>query len=176
MRTPITVHKLDETGREVWRYHGIVLDRTNTSLTLEAHFDREDVDFHGMLLQHGDRSVETYYSDRWYNVFAIYDVDDDHHKGWYCNITRPARIEAKHMYAEDLALDLIITSDGEQIVVDEEEFAMLEISPEERQQALKTLGHLQAMAAIRDGPFNGGEHVYIDTGPSRVPPPSLTAI
>ena len=77
--------------------------------------------------------------------------------------------------AEDLALDLIITSDREQIVVDEEEFAMLEISPEERQQALKALGHLQAMAAIRDGPFNRGEHVHIDTGPSMVPPPSLTA-
>ncbi|TET82437.1 MAG: DUF402 domain-containing protein [Anaerolineales bacterium] len=97
----------------------------------------------------------------------IYDVTDDHHKGWYCNITRPARIEAKHVYAEDLALDLIITSDREQIVVDEEEFAMLEISPEERQQALKTLGHFQAIAAIRDGPFNRGEHVHIDTGPSR---------
>jgi len=82
MRTPITVHKLDETGREVWYYHGVVLDRTTTSLTLEAHFDRQDLDFHGMLLRRGDRFVETYYSDRWYNVFAIYDVDDDHHKCW----------------------------------------------------------------------------------------------
>jgi hypothetical protein len=124
MRTPITVHKLDETGREVCHYHGLMLDRTTTSLTLEAHFDREGLDFHGMLLRRGDRFVETYYSDRWYNVFAIFDVDDDHHKGWYCNITRPASIEANHVYAEDLALDLIITSDGEQIVVDEEEFAV----------------------------------------------------
>lgn len=154
MRTPITVHKLDETGREVCCYHGVVINRTTTSLTLEAHFDREDLDFQGVLLRRGDRFVETYYSDRWYNVFTIYDVDDDHHKGWYCNITRPARIEANHVYAEDLALDLIITSGGEQIVVDEEEFAMLEISPEERQQALETLGRLQAMAGIRDGPFS----------------------
>ena len=154
MRTPITVHKLDETGREVWHYNGVVLDRTTTSLTLEAHFDRQDLDFQGVLLRRGDRFVETYYSDRWYNVFAIYDVDDDHHKGWYCNITRPARIETNHVYAEDLALDLIITSGGGQIVVDEEEFAMLEISPEERQQALDTLGHLQAMAAIWEGPFS----------------------
>ena len=82
MRTPITVHKLDETGREVWYYPGVVLDRTTTSLTLEAHFDHQDLDFHGMLLRRGDRFVETYYSDRWYNVFAIYDVDDDHHKCW----------------------------------------------------------------------------------------------
>jgi len=69
MRIPITVHKLDETGREVRYYHGVVLDP-------------------------------------------------------------------------------IITSDGEQIVVDEEEFPMLEISPEERQPALETLGHLQAMVTI----------------------------
>lgn len=154
MRTPITVHKLDETGREVWYYHGVVLDRTTTSLTLEARFDRQDLNFHGMLLRRGDRFVETYYSDRWYNVFAIYDVDDDHHKGWYCNITWPARIEANHVYAEDMALDPIITSDGEQIVVDEEEFAMLEISPEERQPALETWGHLQTVAAIWDGLFS----------------------
>ena len=154
MRTPITVHKLDETGCEVWRYDGVVIHRTTTSLTLEALFDRQDLEFQGMLLRRGDRFVETYYSDRWYNVFAIYDVDDDHHKGWYCNITRPARIEANHVYAEDLALDLIVTPDGERIVVDEEEFAMLEISPEERQQAWETLGRLQTMAAIRDGPFS----------------------
>jgi len=153
MRTPITVHKLDENGREVWRYNGVVINRTTTSLTLEAHFDRQDLNLQGVLLRHGDRFVETHYSDRWYNVFAIYDVDDNHHKGWYCNITRPARIEANHIYTEDLALDLIITPDGEQIVVDEEEFAMLEISPEDRQQALETLEHLQEMAAIRYGPF-----------------------
>jgi len=53
-----------------------------------------------------------------------------------------------------MALDPIITSDGEQIVVDEEEFAMLEISPEERQQALETWGHLQTVAAIWDGPLS----------------------
>lgn len=47
-----------------------------------------------------------------------------------------------------MALDPVITADGEQIVVDEEEFAMLEISPEERQPAMETLGHLQAMVTI----------------------------
>ena len=156
MRTPITVHKLDETGREVWRYEGVVINRTPTSLTLEARFDRQDLEFKGVLLRRGDRFVETHYSDRWYNIFAIYDVDDDHHKCWYCNIARPARIEANHIYAEDLALDLIVTSDGEQIVVDEEEFVMLEISPEDRQQALETLGRLRVMAANREGPFNRG--------------------
>ena len=153
MRTPITVHKLDETGREVWHYDGVVINRTPTSLTLEARFDRQDLEFQGVLLRRGDRFVETYYRDRWYNVFAIYDVDDDHHKCWYCNIARPARIEANHIYAEDLALDLIITPDGEQIVVDEEEFAMLEMPPEDRQWALEAMEHLQTMAAIRDGPF-----------------------
>lgn len=84
----------------------------------------------------------------------IYDVDDDHHRGWYCNITRPARIEVKHLYAEDMALDPVITADGEQIVVDEEEYARLENSPEERQPPLETLEYLQAVAAIWDGPFS----------------------
>lgn len=51
MRTPITVYKLDETGREVCYYHGVVLDRTTTSLTLEARFNRQDLNFQGVLLR-----------------------------------------------------------------------------------------------------------------------------
>lgn len=153
MNTPITVHKLNEIGREVWRYKGTVLERTPTSVRLEACFDNEDVDLNGLKLRHGDRFIETFYSDRWYNIFSIFDTDDDHHKGWYCNICRPARITTRHVYAEDLALDLVILPNGKFWVLDEDEFADLKISPEDRQRALETLEYLQALAAVRDGLF-----------------------
>jgi len=153
MKSSVTVHKLNENGQEVWRYSGEVLERSDNSVTLQALFDHDDLDFHRLQIRRGDRFIETFYSDRWYNIFAIYDVDDNHHKGWYCNIARPARLEAEDVYADDLALDLIVTPEGESLVLDEDEFAALEISPEEHQRALETLAELKAMAANKSGPF-----------------------
>jgi predicted RNA-binding protein associated with RNAse of E/G family len=154
MTSSVTVHKLNENGQEVWRYRGEVLERTYNSITLRAHFDHDDLDLHQLQIRRGDRFIETFYSDRWYNIFAIYDVDDDHHKGWYCNIARPARLEPQDVYADDLALDLIVTPEREFAVLDEDEFEALEISPEDRRQALDTLGELKAMAANSSGPFD----------------------
>jgi predicted RNA-binding protein associated with RNAse of E/G family len=153
MKSSVTVHKLNENGKEVWRYSGEVLERSDNSVTLQAQFDHDDLDFHRLQIRHGDRFIETFYSDRWYNIFAIYDVDDNHHKGWYCNIARPARLEAEDIFADDLALDLIVTPEGESLVLDEDEFAALEISPEEHQRALETLAELITMAANKSGPF-----------------------
>ena len=153
MNTKITVHKLYEKGQEVWRYSGEVLERSDHSVILQAHFDHDDLDLHRLQLRRGDRLIETFYSDRWYNIFAIYDVDDDRHKGWYCNIARPARLEDEDVYADDLALDLIVTPEGESLVLDEDEFAALEISAEERQLVLQTLAELKAMASNKIGPF-----------------------
>ena len=153
MKSSITVHKLNENGKEVWRYSGEVLKRSDNSVTLQAHFDHDDLDLHRLQIRRGDCFIETFYSDRWYNIFTIYDVDDNHHKGWYCNIARPARLEAEDVYADDLALDLIVTPEGETFVLDEDEFAALEISPEEHQRALETLEELKAMAANKSGPF-----------------------
>lgn len=154
MKETISVHKLDEQGEEVWQYSGVVLRRTAASVTLEAFFDREDVEFFGLHLRRGDRFVETFYNDRWYNVFRIYDVADEHLKGWYCNITRPARIEDNHVYADDLSLDLVVTPDGEMQVLDEDEFDTLRLTPEERQRAVDALEKLKTLAAARSGPFS----------------------
>ena len=59
---------------------------------LEAFFDRDDMELGYTVFKRGDRFVETYYDDRWYNVFAVYDRDDGGLMGWYCNICRPAVI------------------------------------------------------------------------------------
>jgi predicted RNA-binding protein associated with RNAse of E/G family len=154
MNSSITVHKLNEKGQEVWRYNGEVLERSENSVTLQAYFDHDDLDIRRLQIRRGDRFIETFYSDRWYNIFAIYDVDDNHHKGWYCNITRPALLEATDVYADDLALDLIVTPEGETFVHDEDEFASIKISPEEHQRALETLAELKVMAADKSGPFS----------------------
>lgn len=152
-KTPITVHKLNEQGVETWQYKGEVVERTENSLTLHAHFDRDEVRFFGLKLKRGDLFVETFYKDRWYNIFAIYDQGGKGHKGWYCNVTRPAVIGDGHIYAEDLALDLLVFPDGSQEVLDEAEFDALELSEGDRRSALDALDELRRLADRREGPF-----------------------
>ncbi len=149
----ITVHKLDARGREVRRYQGRQLRRNAHALTLEAHFDHPQVPLEGMTLQPGDRFVETFYRRRWYNVFAIYDPETGRLKGYYCNITRPARFEGDHIYAEDLALDLLVLPDGTLRVLDEKEFCALALEPAERRAARQALQELVELAARCRPPF-----------------------
>ena len=73
----ITIIKQNPEGRETWRYSGTVLELGENHLVIEAFFDRDDMEFHGMWLCRGDRFVETYYLDRWYNIFEIHDRAND---------------------------------------------------------------------------------------------------
>jgi predicted RNA-binding protein associated with RNAse of E/G family len=149
----IGVLKRGPDGAVVWRYRGRVLRREGASLTLEALFDRPDTPFMGVVLKPGDRFVETFYSDRWYNVFEIYDRDDGRLKGWYCNIGRPAELEPESVSYVDLALDLWVTPDGRQSVLDEDEFASLAIDDETRARARDALRELQSLFEKQRPPF-----------------------
>ncbi|MCJ7569482.1 MAG: DUF402 domain-containing protein [Anaerolineales bacterium] len=153
MGSAITVHKLNEQGVEVFHYNGILIGERGNSLTLEAYYERSDVQFFGLTFREGDRFIETYYSDHWFNIFEIHDTDDDHIKGWYCNITRSARFEQGHIYAEDLALDLLVYPDGRVQVLDEDEFEEMELSESDRKNALSALEELKLWVERRKGPF-----------------------
>ena len=139
----IIVLKLDAQGRETWRYHGEVVRSLADRVVLEAHFDREDRLFHGMPLRRGDRFVETYFTDRWYNIYEIHAREDDSLRGWYCNVGKPALLDGDCLSYVDLALDLLVFPDGRQVVLDEDEFLKLDISPADRQQALAALAELK---------------------------------
>ncbi len=153
MRSQVTIHKLDQQGIEVWRYSGRILERSDHSISLEAHFSCSPVVVSRLRIDPGDRSVEVFYNNRWYNIFEIHDRQHDRLKGWYCNITRPARIEANDIYSEDLALDLIVHPDGKWDIVDEEEYAALELSAYERQKVDQALSELKILVKQRRGPF-----------------------
>ncbi len=140
---PITVIKADHAGREVWRYEGVVLERGEHHIRLEAPFNRDDMDLGYVVFRRGDRFVETFYSDRWYNIFEIHDVDSDAIKGWYCNCTRPARITKDRVVSEDLALDLWVGPDGRQQVLDRDEFDALDLNASERAHVLAALDELR---------------------------------
>ena len=136
----------------MWRYEAVVLERQSTSVRLEAPFNRDDLDLGFALFKRGDRFVETFYSDRWYNVFAVYDRDDHKLKGWYCNICRPAKLGQTAVCCEDLALDMWVSAQNQIQVLDEDAFASLDLDPEERQKCLSALQELTYLAHLRQLP------------------------
>lgn len=139
----IKVQKKNPEGEVKHEYEGVVLQRDERSITLEALFDRADMPFMDVILKKGDRFVEYYYSDRWYNIFVIHDRDDEQVKGWYCNIGLPAVFEDGLVSYVDLALDLWVSVSGEQTVLDEDEFEALPLSDEWRNGALNGLKELK---------------------------------
>lgn len=143
----ITIHKLNHLGQAVFSWAGEVLARTATALTLRAVFTRGPMDLGYVTLKPGDVFIEHFFADRWHNIYEIYDADDGAFKGWYCNITRPARITAAEVFSDDLALDVFVRPTGEALVLDEEEFAALALTEAETQAARAALHALQAHAA-----------------------------
>jgi len=153
MSQPITVIKRNVAGGEVWRYTGVILRNESNRIVLEARFRRPDLPFMGTVLRTGDRFIEIYYTDRWYNIFEIHDRDDDRLKGWYCNIARPAVLEAEDRLSYvDLALDLWVSPDGAQTVLDEDEFAALDLDAHTRSHVQAAMEELQAQFKINKKP------------------------
>lgn len=143
--------KNDHTGKELWRYPAEIVTQSETEIRLKAYFNRDDQDAGYVTYKRDDLFIETFYSDRWYNVFAIYDRDSEKLKGWYCNITRPAKWSDEELWADDVALDVWVFADAkrEPLVLDQEEFVELGLKPNEMQLALQAVD--QVLALAREG-------------------------
>jgi len=139
----ITIVKQDHLGVEVIRYQGQVLMRTAAEIMIEAFFALEHAMMVDIPLLKGDKFLETYFTGHWYNIYEIHDRVSDHLKGWYCNVSYPAEISQSLVAFRDLALDLVVLPDGCQVVLDEDEFQKLVLSPDDRNNALAGLAALQ---------------------------------
>lgn len=140
----VTVRKRNLRQEVVWAYEGVLRWQTEQAVCLEARFDRPDRPFLDITLRLGDRFVETFFSNRWYNVFEIYDVETGSLKGWYCNLARPmVWDEPGALSYVDLALDVWVSPLGRQQVLDEEEFAALPLAAPERALVRRWLKRLQ---------------------------------
>jgi protein associated with RNAse G/E len=152
MNESVTVLKLNLEGNVTWRYEGHIISRESNALVLEAFFNRPDTPFLDIVLKENDRYVETFYTERWYNVFEIYDRDDASIKGWYCNVSRPAVLTKGTISYVDLALDLWVSVNGKQTVLDEVEFSLLNLDAKDRQEALTALAELQHLFQTKRPP------------------------
>ena len=148
----IVVQKKNPAGEVTYQYEGDLLRRDENSIVLEALFDRKDMPFQDVVFRTGDRFVEYYYADRWYNIFAVHDRDDGKIKGWYCNIGKPAEIEDGVVSYIDLALDLWVSANWKQTVLDEDEFEALGLTGELHTGALNGLKDVQRLFETKNPP------------------------
>lgn len=158
--TTITITKNNHRGEPVWQYQGSLIERGDQYVCLRAYFDRQDADLGFVTFKRGDLFIEWFFSDRWYNIFQVHDGDSDSIKGWYCNITRPAVITADTVSADDLELDVWIMPNGTVMLLDETEFADLDLTTDERMAALRAIQTIRQETVERKGPF----HAIIASG------------
>lgn len=116
------IHKHDHRGARKVSYDGALLSRDDRQLTLRAEWRFPTQVLPYTTLTDGDVFTETFYLDRWHNVFEIRDRGGAL-KGWYANVTRPTRVNGEDLIWEDLALDVWMSPDGAFQILDEDEFA-----------------------------------------------------
>lgn len=148
-----TVIKCDHNGEEQLRYSGHLLSRGPGWVCIEAPFSFRDRDLGYVCLRKGDLFTEWFYADRWYNIFRVADKDTRALKGWYCNLTRPARIEEDWVSSDDLALDFFVDPDGATLLLDEDEYEALNLPAAEQAAVQAAIDTLRQLVATQSGPF-----------------------
>ncbi len=119
------IRKFDHLGRERARYEGDVIAQSERSLTIRAIWRTPPVVLDYVTIETGDILVEDFYTREWRNVMAFYSGATGALKGWYSNVTRPARFEPGSIDWDDLALDVWMSADGALRMLDEDEFETL---------------------------------------------------
>ena len=149
----ITIIKQNPLGEVKIKYTGEVLERSIDGVTISASWQHEAKDLGYARFEPGDRFIEYYYTDRWFNIFDIATAGGQR-KGWYCNVTQPATISDEHIEQVDLLLDVWVDPDGTPLVLDEDEFeADTTLSDEQRAGAHQGLQDLLQMIAEQTEPF-----------------------
>jgi hypothetical protein len=141
---------LVKAGRTKIRYTGELLTDDGTRVAVRAPWAGSGVrDFGFVRFEPGDVFTEYYWRDRWYAVKEVRSATGAL-KGWYCDVTRPARRSGAELVVEDLDLDLWRSADGTDVRrLDEDEFAasgLGESDPEAASAALAALDELESLA------------------------------
>jgi hypothetical protein len=118
--TRVRIIKLQPDGSEATRYPGEILASADGWIAARAVWDQASVDLGCLVFEPGDIIHEYFSLDQPFNAFAVY-TSAGHFKGWYCNVTYPARVNGHDLYWQDLYVDLLVCPDGRMVVLDEDE-------------------------------------------------------
>ena len=121
----LTIVKLAPDGSEAARYQGEVMDHCEDSwVPVLATWTSRKIDVGGLAFCPGDKLLEWFSPRHPFNAFAVFSAAN-RLKGWYANVTHPARLDATQvppvLIWHDLFLDLVGLPDGSFTVRDEDE-------------------------------------------------------
>ena len=149
----ITVSKLNSLGETKIQYQGEIVERLSNGVVIQAYWKHPTKDLGYTRFEPGDRFIEYYYSNRWFNIFDISSIDGKR-KGWYCNVAEPALIHDNHIEQVDLLLDVWVDPRGRHLLLDEDEFeADTTLNQKQRRGAQQGLRDLLQLIAARAEPF-----------------------
>ena len=150
----ITVAKLNPQRETKIQYQGEVVEHLSNGVIIRAYWSQPTKKLGYVSFEPGDRFIEYYYTDRWYNIFDIANVQGVR-KGWYCNIAEPAILFADRIEQVDLFLDVWVSPEGETLILDEAEFtADTTLSTQQRTGARQALQELLQMIADHKEAFS----------------------
>lgn len=124
--TELRIVKLAPDGHEVTSYPGEVLDAGAPLPWLVARADwiLKPIALDGLTFVPGDLLHEFFSPEAWFNVFSVWSPDGDL-RGWYANVTYPARLDTSTvpstLYWQDLFIDVIALPNSTVTVRDEDE-------------------------------------------------------
>jgi uncharacterized protein len=148
------IRKLNHLGEETLTYSGEVIERGVDFVCIQAKFTLETRDLGYMVMKTGDVFTEWFYSNRWYNIFRVQDVDTGELKGFYCNITRPAQIGEADVKADDLEMDIFVKPDGVILLLDLDEYRKLALSETEDAAVQAAMIEIRLRVEKREAPFD----------------------
>ena len=142
--TELTIVKLAPDGSEAARYQGEVVGRCPDSWVLvHATWTYRTIDVGELSFCPGDNLLEWFSPRHSFNAFAVF-TSADHLKGWYANVTHPARLDVTQdppvLIWHDLFLDLVGLADGSFTVRDEDELLASGLSHAEPELYERILG------------------------------------
>jgi predicted RNA-binding protein associated with RNAse of E/G family len=143
----VTQVKHERRGAE---YPARVVHTDGTHVTVAAVWT-ERVEREHFSFEPGDRSIEHYWTDRWYSIWQVH-AADGRLKGWYCNVARPARVDRTTLVSEDLELDLWVPQPpGAPIRLDEDEFTASGLPERDHAAAANAMRALDELEALSHG-------------------------
>lgn len=120
--------KLAPNGSEAARYPGEVIARVDPEswVVVRATWTLRRIELDGLAFCPGDELREWFSPEQDFNAFSVH-APDGRRRGWYANVTEPARLEAEStpplLIWRDLYIDLVGLPDGAFSIHDEDEFA-----------------------------------------------------
>jgi len=152
--TPVTVRLLKAPRPDV-EYPATVLHDDGDHVAVRAPwFGDGPRDMGFTVFEPGDVWIEHFWRTRWFSIKEVHAADGTV-KGWYCDVTRPARITVdlaagSRIEVSDLDLDLWQSGDLTSVMrLDEDEFdesGLAVREPETAARATASLDELEAMA------------------------------